>query len=98
MVKEAQSSMDLCPPKENGDGIEPRGMALVVLKIWGRNCQGNTSWALINTMGDSLEHLTSSMESGNTLKVPLQGDIQLWPKPLTTATEGVDESGVAQSG
>ncbi|KAK7531274.1 uncharacterized protein J3D65DRAFT_637101 [Phyllosticta citribraziliensis] len=77
MVKEAQSSVDLSPCQRNEDDMEPRRMAIIVLKIWGRIFQGNTSWALINTMGDSLEHLTSSIEGGDTWKVPLQDRVQL---------------------
>ncbi|KAK8223993.1 fungal-specific transcription factor domain-containing protein [Phyllosticta capitalensis] len=73
MLKEAQSSVDLLPPSANKE-IEPRRMALIVLKIWGRIFQGNTSWALINTMGDSLELLTLSIEGGELWKQPLRED------------------------
>lgn len=42
IVKEAQSSMDLFSSFEKDDDIDPRSMALAVIKIWSRIFQGNT--------------------------------------------------------
>ncbi|KAF4537439.1 C2H2 transcription factor [Lasiodiplodia theobromae] len=68
IVEEAQSTMmDLLATsrRDDEDFGSAHSVALAIIKIWARIFQGNTSWALINIFGDSLELLASTMESEN---------------------------------
>ncbi|KAK0640220.1 hypothetical protein DIS24_g9573 [Lasiodiplodia hormozganensis] len=68
IVEEAQSTMmDLLATsrRDDEDFGSAHSVALAIIKIWARIFQGNTSWALINIFGDSLEILASTMESEN---------------------------------
>lgn len=51
--------------RDDEDFGSAHSVALAIIKIWARIFQGNTSWALINILGDSLELLASTMESEN---------------------------------
>ncbi|PLB50823.1 hypothetical protein P170DRAFT_455226 [Aspergillus steynii IBT 23096] len=49
----------------SGEELEPFRLGLCVIQIWAKIFKGNTSWRLVNILGESLELLASMMQNGS---------------------------------
>ncbi|RDW64475.1 uncharacterized protein DSM5745_09886 [Aspergillus mulundensis] len=52
-------------PSNSGTELDPFELGLSVVRIWARIFKGNTSWRLVNILGESLEMLAGMMQSGS---------------------------------
>lgn len=52
-------------PSNSGAEIDPFQLGLCVVRIWAKIFKGNTSWRLVNILGESLELLASMMQNGS---------------------------------
>ncbi|KAE8418361.1 hypothetical protein BDV36DRAFT_161311 [Aspergillus pseudocaelatus] len=52
-------------PSNPGGELDPFRLGLYVVQIWARIFKGNTSWRLVNILGESLDILVSMMENGS---------------------------------